>query len=88
MNPKKKYLHAVYVLNRINTYCVENPESQDIVTIKCADGHVPCNSLFLAGTSQMLRDYLNEIEQTYKEPIIMAPDLCVQDVLIFFRYIG
>ena len=85
MNPKKKYIFAVYVLNRINTYCLENPECQDVVTIKCADGNVPCNALFLAGTSRMLRNYLSEIDQTYKEPLLIVPDLCVQDVLIFFR---
>ena len=84
MNPKKKFLHAVYVLNHINEYCQENPESQDVV-IRCCDGDIPCNSLFLAAISQMLRGYLDEIEKTYKEPLVMAPSLHVQEVSTFFK---
>ena len=86
MNPKKKFLHAVYVLNHINDYCQENPESQDVI-IRCYDGDVSCNSLFLAAISHMLRGYLKEIEQTFQEPLIIASSLHSQEVHTFFRYV-
>ena len=85
MHPKKKFLHAVYVLNHINDYCQENPESQNVI-IRCFDGDVPCNSLFLAAISNMLKGYLNEIEKTYQEPLIIASNLHIQEVNTFFRY--
>ena len=85
MNPKKKFLHAVYVLNHINDYCQENPESQDVI-IRCCDGDVPCNSLFLAAISNMLKGYLRDIEKTYQEPLVLAPSLRIQEVNTFFRY--
>ena len=84
MNPKKKLVHAVHVLNSINDYCQENPESQDVV-VRCCDGDIPCNSLFLAATSRMLRGYLKDTENTYKEPLVIAPSLYVQEVSTFFK---
>ena len=86
MNPTKKFIHAVFVLNRINEHCEENPESQDVI-IRCSDGNIPCNSLFLAAISPMLRGYLSAIETTYHEPLILAPDVRIHDVITFFRYV-
>ena len=86
MNPTKKFIHAVFVLNRISEHCEENPESQDVI-IRCSDGNIPCNSLFLAAISPMLRGYLSAIETTYHEPLILAPDVRIHDVNTFFRYV-
>ena len=86
MNPTKKFIHAVFVLNRISEHCEENPESQDVI-IRCSDGNIPSNSLFLAAISPMLRGYLSAIETTYHEPLILAPDVRIHDVTNFFRYV-
>ena len=84
MNPKKKVVHAVFVLKHINDYCQENQESQDVI-IRCCDGDVPCNSLFLAAISLMVRGYLKDIEHTSQEPLIIAPSLQTEEVHTFFR---
>ena len=86
MNPKKKVVHAVFVLKHINDYCQENQESQDVI-IRCCDGDVPCNSLFLAAISLMVRGYLKDIEHTCREPLIIAPTLQTEEVNTFFRYV-
>ena len=86
MNPKKKVVHAVFVLKHINDYCQENQESQDVI-IRCCDGDVPCNSLFLAAISLMIRGYLKDIEHTCREPLIIAPTLQTAEVNTFFRYV-
>ena len=85
MHPKNKFLHTVFVLNHINDYCEENPETQDVI-IRCGDGDVPCNSLFLAAISNMLKDYLKDIQNTYQEPLVLAPSLRIHEVNTFFRY--
>ena len=83
MNPQKKYTHAVFVLKSIR----DNPESHDVV-IRCCDGDVPCNSLFLAASSQMLQNYLHELENApNQEPLVIVPSLSVQDAGTFLRYV-
>lgn len=64
-----------------------HPEEQD-VPIKCSDGEARGHSLILAAFSSLLKDYLLESAQSaVHEPMIILPDVSVNDVATFFEYV-
>jgi hypothetical protein len=57
------------------------------VTMRCSDGNATTHTLLLAAISPMLREYLAFIEASAEAPMVVVPQLSVQEVQTLFDYI-
>ncbi len=87
MGESTEAFQKTFVQNFLDFAHLESIGEGDVI-VQCSDGEVKEHSLILGSLSPLLKDYLKFIDETtIKEPMIVLPDLQLEDYLLYTNYL-